>query len=184
MQILYGFLSSDTWLVMQFVAIFGLVVFAFVFSAQVQTQQRILARENEELRNEVDGLTVRREQAVRRLADEQDRHRNLLAKIGDDIYDVHPLTPEDFDSVSKRDNSQPVRVSLDLSNSDEMMAPQPSNDSRFAQTDPRPEPTLMLATVSDISGHKLELEGPVDDRTDADSDPLTRALKISKAIRG
>ena len=39
-------------------------------------------------------------------------------------------------------------------------------------------------SVTDISVLHGELDGPLDDSINDESDPLTRALKISKAIRG
>lgn len=167
---------------MQFVTVLGLLIFGLVFSAQMVSRQRRLWRENVDLRDEINCMRERREESLKRLTDEQGRHRKLLSKIGDDIYDVHPLLPADFDCVRQLGSSKPLRVSLDASHADDLMPPQSSNDSRYLEKGSTAEPALISATVSDISGQHMDLEGPVDDSIDDDSDPLTRALKISKAI--
>lgn len=167
---------------MQFVTTFGLLIFALVFSAQVISRQRRLWRENTDLKDEINCMQQRREEAIKRLTDEQARHRKLLSKIGDDIYDVHPLLPEDFDCVRQLDSPDTLRVRVDTSEAAEPLPPQSSNDSRYADKVAFSETVQVSATVSDISGHHIDLEGPIDDSIDDESDPLTRALKISKAI--
>lgn len=177
MQSIIEILSSDVMILVHVAVTLCLLVFAVVTVIPLLGRQNALFRETAQLRDELRESDDRHRRAEQRLTDEQRRHRRLLSKIGDDIYEARPLEPGDFDTVRDID-----AVSLTASRGVEhdfehlpqiMLAEQPRlGDEPFRES------------VMDITAQHSELDGPLDDSINDESDPLTRALQISKAIRG
>lgn len=181
MQSIVELLSSDVMMLVHISVTLCLLIFAVVSVMFLISRQNAAYREIAQLRDELRDSGDRHRRAQQRLTDEQRRHRQLLSKIGDDIYDARPLEPGDFDSVRDIDavNLNGVRnAESGFENPQRvMLSEQPIHVAE-------PELAPFNGSVTNVGAQYEALEGPLDDSINDESDPLTRALQISKAIRG
>ncbi len=174
MQVLHVFATSTIGVFLHValtLALFGVVVWTMRRTAR---NQQNLIRENALLEREINDLSDQ----LTRLYNGQRQHHEVLCKIGDHIEDVVALVPEDFDSL--RCQQAGVGGDEPIINLHEL-----ANTSDYDSTDSeRIEPDLLLhgsALVSDVSGQSALRNAPLDDSTNDESDPLTRALHLSKS---
>ncbi len=180
MQSIFELFSSNVMILAHVAVTLCLLGFVLVTVMPMMSRHNAIINEISRLRDDLRDSDDRHRRAEQRLIDEQRRHRQLLSKIGDDIYEVCPLQPEDFDTVRDIDtNLKALRdEEPDLESVPQvMLSEQPSMMTAEHEFQPFRE------SVTDISVLHGELDGPLDDSINDESDPLTRALKISKAIR-
>lgn len=173
MQVLHVFATSTIGVFLHValtVALFALVVWTVRKTA---SDQQNLIRENALLDREVGDLTDR----LTRLSDGQRQHHEVLCKIGDHIEDIAALVPQDFDSL--RCQQAVVEGDGPIIYLDEL-ADTGDHDTH----EDRIEPDLLMpvsAVVADIAGQRAVRNAPLDDKPKDESDPLTRALHLSKS---
>lgn len=195
MTIIYSFITSDSAALLQFLLLLGVIAVFMLIGIQIGNRLRTADHENRQLKRDVGNLYEQVDRSNARLQNQLGRHEELLCKLGMHVTAGEPMTEEDFDSVGHaRVEAIVPDIVVDLAaysdrhdHRDLMPLPTDSFE-EYDQDDNAADSSVHGRSVVSYIDNRQASESRPFGREDhsvldggAESDLLTRALRLSKA---
>lgn len=183
--------------VIQFLMTLGLIAVVVLLCVQVGIRLRLLDRENTELRHEMYELHDQADRSQIRMRDTLVLHRELIRKAAEHLQGGEQLVVEDLNGLAAypaERSGMDKGVGIEIPSAAVGLQEIPVNTGQKAPIaqSPRNEPPLaQRATVSYLRdsakvadpARKSVAGESADQDNDADPDPLTRAINLSRQPR-